>query len=78
MPNRDKWQIHKVAGRWVVRLPDYIGPWLFTFPTWDICLVFMDGVEIYYHNHPEWHFTYQEIKQSLAVAKEIGLIRSNG
>lgn len=57
MPNKNKWQIHKVGKVWAVRLPDYIGPWIFFFASQDICLVFMDGVEIYYHNHPDWHFT---------------------
>lgn len=70
MPNKNKWQIHKVHGRWVVRLPNYIGHWIFTFTSHDTCIIFMNGVELFHRLNPEWHFVYHELQTNALKIKE--------
>jgi hypothetical protein len=56
-------------------MPNYIGHWIFTFTAHDTCIIFMNGVELYHRLHPQWTFTYHEVRQGATVAKEIVLAK---
>lgn len=62
-PDKSKWIIRRIAtGRWVVRMPDDLGGWKFTLPTWDTCMVLVEGVEIYRHKfHLTDNWIYRKI-----------------
>lgn len=69
--NKNKYIIRKLRGKWVVRLPNYIGHWTFNFTSHDTCIVFVNGVEQYHRKHPEWRFAYHEVAKAASMVDDV-------